>query len=44
MYETLETSWHNHARMTRIMAHLSITGFRQYAINLVKMLEFEIFN
>lgn len=40
---TLITSLHNHLRVQRILAHLSITGFRNYAIELVKFLETEMF-
>ena len=31
-YKTFITSFHNHLRIERILASLSITGFRKYAI------------
>mmetsp|Transcript_14808 Transcript_14808/g.12615 ORF Transcript_14808/g.12615 Transcript_14808/m.12615 type:complete len:242 (-) Transcript_14808:150-875(-) len=40
---TLITSLHNHLRVRRILAHLNITGFRKYAIELVKFIEIEMF-
>jgi hypothetical protein len=40
---TLITSLHNHLRVRRILAHLNIVGFRNYAIELVNFLETEMF-
>ena len=34
---------HNHLRIERILASLSITGFRRYAKELVKFLKIEIY-
>ena len=31
-YETFITSYHNHLRIERMLASLSVTGFRKYAI------------
>lgn len=42
-HETLITSLHNHLRVRRILAHLNIVGFRDYAIELVNFLEIETF-
>jgi hypothetical protein len=36
-------SWHNHLRIRRILACLSVTGFRIYAENLAKHLFSEIY-
>ena len=39
----LLSNFHNHLRIKRILAHLSIVGFRPYAIELVNFLEIEIY-
>lgn len=41
--KTLLTSWHNHMRVTRLLAHFSVTGFRRYAEKLIEFLETEIY-
>lgn len=40
---TFITSTNNHVRIKRILAHLNVVGFRQYAIQLVNFLEEEIY-
>ena len=42
-HATLITSYHNNLRIRRILAHLNVTGFRIYAIELIKFLEKEIY-
>lgn len=39
----LLSNFHNHMRIKRILAHLSIVGFRAYAAELVNFLEIEIY-
>lgn len=39
----LLSNFHNHLRIKRILSHLSITGFRAYAVELVNFLEVEIY-
>ena len=36
-------STHNYVRIKRILAHLNVVGFRQYAIEFINFLEVEIF-
>lgn len=40
---TFKTRFHNHMRIRRILCHMNNCGFRRYAIQLVKFLEFEIY-
>ena len=41
LQETLATFNHNHLRMRRLLAHLNVVGFREYAIKLVRFLQKE---
>lgn len=39
LYQLLMVNKHNHLRLTRIIASLSIVGFRRYAVSLMNFLE-----